>query len=67
MMKIMFKKSVNDFKKVFLSVLVFSPVMVHAENIDDEVKELRAEILELKKIVQQQSFDSKKSTDTIFA
>ncbi|RKG38166.1 DcaP family trimeric outer membrane transporter [Acinetobacter rongchengensis] len=65
MMKIMFKKSVNDFKKVFLSVLVFSPVMVHAENIDDEVKELRAEILELKKIVQQQSFDSKKSIDTI--
>lgn len=49
MMKITLKQSMNDLTKVFLSVLVFSPVMVHAGHIDDEVKALRAEILELKK------------------
>lgn len=65
MMKITLKQSVNDLKKVLLSVLVFSPVMVHAENIDDEVKELRAEILELKKIVQQKNIDSERSIETL--
>src|SRR5690606_5789535 len=65
MMKITLKKSMNDFKKVFLSALVFSPAIVHAANIDEEVKELKAEILELKKIVQQKSLDSEQSIDTI--
>ncbi len=67
MMKITLKQSMNDLTKVFLSVLVFSPVMVHAGHIDDEVKALRAEILELKKIVQQKDIDSEKNIERIFS